>query len=72
MSNKKSVGGSRTCALAVYVRDHAVIRAVAATIGVLPADVVKEAVAAWIEAHEPSLDAVVAAVEERLKRESER
>ncbi|MFI5297297.1 MAG: hypothetical protein ACHREM_04305 [Polyangiales bacterium] len=69
MSNKKSVGRSRTCALAVYVRDHAVIRAVAATVGVLPAEVVKEAVAVWIAAHEPSLDAVVMAVEERLNRE---
>lgn len=70
MSKSTRIGGSKTCALAVYTRDHAVIRAVAATLGILPADVVKVAIERWVEKQEPGLQHVVGAVEQRLAKES--
>lgn len=64
--NKNETKLRASCGLAVYPRERATIKAIAATLGVLPADVIHEAFNAWIEKQGDDLRAVVQIVEQRM------
>ena len=69
MSHAKLIKTGRTTALAAYRRDVSVLRAVAALEGRIPADVLRDALAAWLEAQPEEVRSVARAVESRLARE---
>ena len=69
MSEAKQVSGRRTTSVAAYPDDIAVLRAVAALAGRLPADAIHDALKHWLQTQPEVVRAVVEAVEERLARE---
>ena len=70
MSEAKQVPGRRTTSVAAYPDDIAILRAVAALAGRLPADAIHDALRHWLKTQPQVVRAVVAAVEERLAQES--
>ena len=69
VSASKQFLGRRTTALAAYPRDVAILRAVAALDGRLPADVLRDALEQWVQAQPEVVRAVAEAVENRLAGE---
>ncbi len=60
----------RTTSVAVYPREVALLKAVAAVVGRIPADVVRDALDQWIRAQDDLVRAVAEAAELRFEQES--
>jgi len=69
VARPKTSKSGRTTALAAYRRDVAVLKALAVLDGRLPADVLQDALGAWLQGQPEDARAVVGAVERRLARE---
>ncbi len=69
MSEAKQVSGRRTTSVAVYPREVALLKAVAAVVGRIPADVVRDALDLWIRAQDDLVRAVAEAAQRRYEQE---
>lgn len=59
----------RTTSVAVYPHEVAILRAVAAVVGRIPADVVRDALVLWLRAQNDLVQAVAKAADRRFEQE---